>query len=287
MQTIAPAQIEDGGLISIPLEQLSDRSLSRLAQSAIELPGIDWVHAETENFVYHYSSSATGTPVAVEAEHYYRFIAQDLKKDTTNWERKGHIIIFESPQHWETFKRNNAMDPWTGGFHIRNELYIIRDPSYRFKGHALGHEVGHLVLHRFYGGGIPLWLNEGYCENVSIRAYSTFYRRRGYRVRPWSYPVSPDDYMEVQSLQRMVDYPADPSQVMTFYALSEKLVRFLRAQDPDSFLKFLEAMAEGSEISTALSRSFPRNFSTLLSLERGFKNYALQEFAAESRQTGE
>ena len=38
----------------------------------------------------------------------------------------------------------------------------------KWKGNTLGHEVTHLVVDRFFGAGVPLWLNEGYAEYAAV-----------------------------------------------------------------------------------------------------------------------
>ena len=50
------------------------------------------------------------------------------------------------------------------------------ETRFKFKGRTLGHEIIHLVMYRFFGNGIPLWLNEGYAEDASSRFYASFMR---------------------------------------------------------------------------------------------------------------
>ncbi|MDP9292416.1 MAG: hypothetical protein M3O82_08650, partial [Verrucomicrobiota bacterium] len=147
------------GLTEIPFEKLSDQNLGALGRAALQIRKGDWKHAETTNFVYHFFSSFTATPVSVEAEYYYRTIAKDLGRDTSQWERKSHIFIFEKPEDWRMFQTNARLDPWTGGIHQGGELFLPRDPQFKWKGNTLGHEIAHLVIYRFFGNGVPLWLN--------------------------------------------------------------------------------------------------------------------------------
>src|SRR5262249_31044063 len=65
------------------------------------------------------------------------------------------------------FQVFGQLEPWTGGIHSAGSLFIKRDPSYKFSGNVLGHEIVHLVLHRFYTDGIPCWLNEGFAQFIS------------------------------------------------------------------------------------------------------------------------
>src|SRR5207244_2583769 len=159
------------------------------------------------------------------------------------------------------------------GVHLGGELFLLRDAEYKFKGRTLGHEITHLVLHRFFGNGIPLWLNEGYAEYASIRAYAAFERARGYGTKPRSQTIAPADFIPIEKLTSALAYPSDDKQVGTFYAESERLVRFVSATDKRNFLAFLGAMSQGNRFDSALSRAFGSRFTGVDSLEREFKTY--------------
>lgn len=275
--TLAFAQAApDSSLREVGFQALSDRSLTTLGQAALSIRPNEWKHAETTNFVYHYFSSFIAAPVAVEAEFYYRVISKDLGKDTAQWERKSHIYIFESDEDWTAFQRRGALDPWTGGAHSQGSLFIQRNPKLKFKGSTLGHEVTHLVIERFFGAGVPLWLNEGYAEYASVICYAAFNRARGYSARPTSRPVPANLYFPVSQLTSLLSYPQETTQVAVFYNESERLVRFLNGIDKRGFATFLEAMGKGNRIETALNKGFGGRFINLEALEQAFKTYATQ-----------
>ncbi len=118
----------------------------------------------------------------------------------------------------------------------------MRNPAYKFEGRSLGHETAHLVLYRFFGAAIPLWLNEGYAENSSIRFYAGLERRRGYNcTAPFGGPDGLELYSGLNPHLRLATYPDDVTQVSIFYQESEKLVAFLRAQGTEGFITFLDA----------------------------------------------
>ena len=257
-------------------QTLSDRNLTALGQAALSIRAKDWKHAESTNFIYHFFNSYIAAPVAVEAEFYYRVIAKDLGKDTAEWQRKSHIFVFETEEDWAAFQQRGALDPWTGGAHAQGSLFIQRDPKLKFKGSTLGHEVTHLVLERFHGSGVPLWLNEGYAEYASSICYAAFNRARGYSARPTSRPVPASMFMPVAQLTGLMSYPQDAAQVAVFYNESERLVRFLSAMDKKGFNAFLEAMAKGNRIEAALNKGFAARFINLEALDQAFKSYATQ-----------
>ena len=98
---VAPGQEPaDSTLKEVPLQALSDRSFTPVGLAALSIRPGEWKHAETANFIYHYFHSFIAGPVAVESEFYYRVISKDLEKDTTQWQRKSHVFIFESNDDW-------------------------------------------------------------------------------------------------------------------------------------------------------------------------------------------
>lgn len=276
---VASAQAP-GALREIPLAQLSDRNFARLGQAALEIRASEWKHAETANFVIHYFHSYAAAPVSVEAEFYYRLIAQDLGRETAKWERKSHVFIFESAADWVAFQQRGALDPWTGGIHSRGELFIRRDPAFKFKGNTLGHEIAHLVVDRFFGSNVPLWLNEGYAEYVSMRCYAAFQRARSYRSRPVARAVEASQFIPLAELTSAMSYPQDPLRVGAFYAESQQLVRFLSAADKAGFRSMFDALSKGARFETELARGFAGRFPNIETLEREFKVYAVDEIRA-------
>ncbi|MDB6150197.1 MAG: hypothetical protein JWQ44_1645 [Chthoniobacter sp.] len=274
------AQTPDTPFTERPLAETSDRNFTPLGQAALGIRSADWKHAETANFIYHYFQSFVAAPVSVEAEFYYRVIARELEKDTTQWERKSHIFVFETAEDWAAFQKRGALDPWTGGIHSRGELFLRRDPQFRFKGNTLGHEVAHLVVDRFFGSNVPLWLNEGYAEYVSIRGYAAFQRARNYRMRPTSVAVANAQFIPLAELTAALSYPQDVLRVEAFYSESERLTRFLSAANKSGFGVFFEALAKGARFETALSRGFAGRFPSLEALEREFRKYATNESGA-------
>jgi hypothetical protein len=265
-------------LTEVPFSQLSDPGNSILGQAALAVRAADWRHAETDHFILHFFHNFVAAQVAGELEYYYHAISTELHQDTTTWERKGHVYIFESQEDWHSFQKNAQLDPWTGGLHNEGNLYIVRDPSNRFQGRSLGHETAHMVLYRFYGAAIPLWLNEGYAENSSIRFYAGLEKERGYRMPNRSVPITASNYIPLPALTTMATYPEDVTQIPVFYQESEKLVAFLRAQSVDGFNTFLDATAHGARMDTALSRGFGGRFPSVADLDQEFSQYAERQY---------
>ena len=261
-------------LAEVPLSQLSDPGNTAMGQAALAVRAGEWKHAETPHFILHFFRNFVAAQAAAELEYYYHTISSELRSDTSNWERKSQVYIFENADDWHAFQSKAQLDPWSGGIHSEGNLYIVRNPAFKFEGRSLGHETAHLVLYRFFGAGIPLWLNEGYAENSSIRFYAGLERTRGYKALPRRGVLNASTYIPVDKLTSAVTYPTDVVQVCIFYQESEKLVAFLRAQGNDNFITFLDSISHGSRLDTALFKAYGARFPTIEALDHEFSTYA-------------
>ena len=268
-----------GALPEIPMERLSDRYQSTLGERAFSIRTNDWKHAETDHFIYHFFDRPTASAVAVEAEFHYRVIAKELGKDTSKWERKCHVFIFHDEADWKQFQTGGGLDPWTGGIHVEGAVFFARNPGWRSNNQTLPHEIAHLVLHRFFGNGIPLWLHEGFAEYAAARCRSAFYRARGYNVKPRGSVVPEGSFIPLVEFTTMASYPVNDDAVLAFYAQAEKLVRFLSKTDKQGFLTLMDGLSKGARFESALSQAFPRQWSNVDALEKAFKPYASSPLA--------
>ena len=281
--TSAVAQInESSSLPEIEFSQLSQRDPNPLGEKALTIHPEQWKHAETEHFIYHFVHSYAATPVSVEAEFHYRVIAKELERDQPAGDVKSHIYIFERPEEWQQFQVFGNLEPWSGGIHSAGSLFVQRNPAYKFSNNLLGHEIVHLVLHRFYADGIPCWLNEGFAQFISKDAQASYQRARGYVSKPHSDAIAPQDLIPLSVLTAATHPFSD--RVHIFYDESERLVRFLAATDKPAFLTLLDALARHQPFESALPRSYPGKFANTASLEEKFRDYASKDFGTSLQQ---
>jgi hypothetical protein len=281
----APAQTGLNSLPEIEFSQLSQRDPNPLGEKALSINPTQWKHGETEHFIYHFVHTYVATPISVEAEFHYRVVAKELERDQPTTDIKSHVYIFERPEDWQQFQGLGELERWTGGIHSQGSLFILRNPGQRFSGNLLGHEIVHLVLHRFYSDGIPCWLNEGIAQYISKSAHASYQRARGYISKPHSEAVATDEVIALATLARLTRPPSD--QVETFYDESERLVRFLIATDKPSFLALLDALGRHQPFETALPRTFPAKFPNEAALEEKFHAYAAKDFGTTLQQAEE
>ena len=290
-QLIAAADepsINSGGLNALPeveFAQLSQRDPNPLGEKALAIHPSGWKHGETEHFIYHFVHSYVATPVSVEAEFHYRVVAKELERDQPPGDIKSHIYIFESPEEWEQLQIFGKLEKWTGGIHSMGSLFIQRNPAYRFTNNSLGHEVVHLVLHRFYPEGMPLWLDEGLAQYLSKAAHASYQRARGYIAKPHSEAITADELIPLQKLLATTEVPSDDVEV--FYNESEKLVRFLATEDKRNFLTLLDMLGRHQPFEPALARSYAGTFSSPAMLEEKFREYATKDFGTTVQQASE
>lgn len=289
LATSAFAQIPTStpGLNALPeveFARLSQRDPNPFGQRALALHPEQWKHGETQHFIYHFADSSVATAVSVEAEFHYRVVAKELQREQPAGDTKSHIYIFQAGPDWKQFQSVARLEPWTGGIHSQGSLFIQRSPGFISGGNLLGHEIAHLILHRYYPDGIPCWLNEGFAQYVSKGARASYLRARNYNARPQSQTVAEDKLIPLTELMAMTAPPND--RVETFYDQSERLVRFLALSDKASFLTFLDALGRHQPFETALLQSFGAKFLTAAALEEKFREYASKEFGTSLQQAG-
>jgi hypothetical protein len=289
--SILPAMAQDQsltGLNALPeveFSQLTQRDPNPLGEKALAIHPEQWKHGETEHFIYHFVQSYVATPISVEAEFHYRVVAKELERDQPATDTKSHIYIFERPEHWHQFQTLGELEPWTGGIHSAGSLFIVRNPAYKFTDNSLGHEIVHLVLHRFYPDGIPCWLDEGLAQYVSKGAHASYQRARGYIAKPHSQAIAAQDFVPLPTLVAMTHPPSD--RVETFYDESERLVRFLVLTDKANFLALMDALGRHQPFDTALPRTYAGKFPNPSALEEKFRDYASKDFGTSLQQVDE
>jgi len=278
------AQSASPGLNALPeveFARLSQRDPSALGQKALAIRPDQWKHAETEHFIYHFADTLMATPISVEAEFHYRVVAKELQREQPAGDTKSHIYIFQKPQDWQQFQSAGKLESWTGGIQSQGSLFIQRNPGFKAGGNVLGHEIAHLILHRYYPDGIPCWLNEGFAQFVSKGARASYLWARNYNARPHSRAVDDAKLIPLAELMALTYPPND--RVETFYDESERLVRFLAATDKASFLNLLDALARHQPFETALFQNYGTKFLTTAALEEKFQEYASNEFDVSSQ----
>lgn len=271
-------------LPQIEFSRLSQRDPNPLGAKALAFHSEQWRHAETEHFIYHFADNFPITQISIEAEFHYRVVAKELEREQPAGDVKSHIYVFQTAEDWQQFQTLAKLEPWTGGIHSQGSLFIQRSPSLRSGGNVLGHEIAHLILHRYYPDGIPCWLNEGFAQVVSKGARASYARARNYDAHPRSHAIAEEKLIPLSDLLALTYPPSD--QVETFYDESERLVRFLSVTDKASFLKMLDALGRHQPFESALLQNYGTKFLTPSALEEKFREYASSELGTSLQPAG-
>ena len=269
-------------LTEVEFSALSQNDPNPLGEKALAIHPDQWKHAETEHFIYHFVHSYVATPVSVEAEFHYRVVAKELEREQPPGDTKSHIYIFEKPEEWQQFQEFGHLEKWSGGIHSAGRLFIQRDPAHKFSGNILGHEIVHLVMHRFYSDGIPCWLDEGFAQYASKGAHASYQRARGYISKAHSQAIAADDLIPLSQLMALTHPPSD--RVETFYDESERLVRFLASTDKPTFLALLDALARHQPFEAIFPRIYAGKFAGTAAMEQQFREYAAKDFGTTLQQ---
>ena len=232
---------------------MSEHSVSRQGDMALGIKSITWQHSESDHFIFHTEVGFAVTQLVGVAEWSYAEIKKDLGITQDSFERKCHVYVFLNQPAWQHFIGEGKMEPWTGGWCTGRELFFWSRPNFKFQGTTLPHEMTHLVLHRFVGGDIPLWLNEGLAEFEGFRLYRTYLKMRNYTLPNVRDHLERDQYIPLDSLTSAVDYPRSTDEVTAFYTESERLINFLYYQHGgrEPLMRFLKLQSEGARFDSA------------------------------------
>ena len=237
----------------VPFGELSERHVSRQGDAALKIEAVKWEHSESDHFIFHTETGFLVTQLVSAAEWSYAGIKKDLGITQDSFERKCHLYVFLNEQAWREFVGTGKMDAWTGGWCTGRELFFQSRPHFRFQGTTLPHELTHLVLYRFVGGDIPLWLNEGLAEFEGIRLYRTYLRIRNYTLVNVQDQLNRDQYIPLKDLTSAIDYPKTKDEVTSFYVESQMLIGFLYYEHGgmQPLLRFIKRQSEGARFDSA------------------------------------
>ena len=260
---------------TMAFEELSNRNLSRLGETALHLKTVQWQHSESNHFIFHTETGFSAPQLAVVAEWSYEQIKKHLGITQDLFERKCHVYVFLNEPVWREFVGTGKLEPWTGGWCTGRELFFQSRPHFRFQGTTLPHEVTHLVLHRFVNGNVPLWLNEGFAEFEGIRLYRTYLKERNYTLMNIPDHLTRDRYIPLKDLTEAVDYPRTSDEVAAFYTESQRLIGFLYYQygGMNPLLRFLKLQSEGARFDSAWRDVYSGKYPDLQAFENKFIAY--------------
>ena len=246
---------ENGQWVDVAVANLDLDAITDRGRQILNLPDIDWKHAQTEHFVIHYEQAIFARKVARMAEFFYSYIAQDLQGAKDNVIGRSHIFIFRSEKRWKEFAATAGDVPnWTFSQVEGTAMFLQQAENTSSSGDVLAHETTHLVINRFFEKRCPLWLNEGLAEYYRVFAYSAYKGVKKSKRAQFGRLANPFPLDELLYTQL---YPQGDARVAAFYATAQYFVAFLLLDhQPEAFMPFVEDLMDGTDVKMALSKEY-------------------------------
>ena len=255
-------------------EALANHDVGEHGELALSVRPQAWLHGETPSWVIHFRRITEAKRVALEIDYHINFVGKFLGAKPDQLSKKGNVFVFEDEKDWKEFmsKPANASGSlsWAASFAYGQDLYLnVREGNTGlFDSQRLAHETTHAVVARVYPRGRPpLWLSEGFAEEMSGRSVGARMGQYNQRLTQHlqSASLTPDQLTAIK------EYPTELLAVTQLYQSSEKLVRFLMTDAPvDRFPKLYEAMANGEDLPTALQRFYSDRYPTYDAFKQKF-----------------
>lgn len=258
-------------LIQRTWQQLSDRTVSMIGSSVLEIQPVQWRHAETENFILHFRRVTDANAVAREIEFDLWFVARELGAAKEQYARKSHVYIFKDEREWQKVLAEIGGPPWAQSLARGDELFLNVRGTGGFDEETVAHEATHAVVSRIYSGRRwPVWLNEGFAEymgRASVAARRHQHVGRNQRALQMA-------ELSFAELTATAIYPTNPQQVTQLYETSEKFVRYLFNNYPKQlFPAFVERVLAGEPAAAALASVYGQEFNDMAAFERKFARF--------------
>ncbi len=256
---------------AIPLEekkwdQLANHDVGAEGELALSIRPTAWLHGETPNWILHYRRITEAKRVALEIDFHLVFVSKTLGAKPEQIAHKANVFIFEDEKDWQAFMSKvtaiSSVSSWAASFAHGEDLFLnVRNGNTgMFDSQRLAHETTHAVVARIYPRQRPpLWLSEGFAEEMSGRSTAARMGQYNPRLLQRFHTAA----MPVDQLTALQEYPADPIAIAQLYQSSEKLVRFLMTDAPvDRFPKFFAAMLGGGDLPSAVTQIYGDKYPT-------------------------
>ena len=226
-----------------PWEALSDRDLTPLGRAVLTAGQPDWVHAESEHFVFHAPTPAAIEEVAAEAETARAKI--DVFFGTNRVSRKGHIFVVAQRRIWEKVLGGTDRKEDSLAMQMENDLFILKESNSVMNVLRLPHEMVHFRLWQLYDHRAPVWLDEGLAATIGWKVAAEIHRSSNGKRLVRAPPFLPREHlMSVDELTSMTAYPAANESAPAFYIETELLVTAIaRKIGDDKLAEFVKAVA--------------------------------------------
>jgi tetratricopeptide (TPR) repeat protein len=204
---------------------------------------------ETPNFVVRYGEGfdpAEARRIGTYLEERYAVLAEELRTQAS----RLTVIIYA----------DGSFGRLSGGHDEILGLYDgrIRMPASQVKGPyekvILSHELAHAFLQHRFGGGLPVWIQEGYAQSKEPeRPYNPAETEALQKLAEGTL------WTPIPYLDRRFSKPVSADQASEAYLEARMAVRYLLENSPQGeFVVFLERLSRGEPVDKAFGASFPK-----------------------------
>ncbi len=271
--SLAPAcsRADTINFVEKPWDQLPNHDIGDEGRLALDIRPNAWLHGESPSWILHYRRITEAKRVALEIDFHMSFVAKTLGAQPNQVAHKANVFIFEDDKDWKEFmlKRGKDSLSFAASFAIGENLFLnVRNGTTgMFNSQLLAHETTHAIVARIFHHYPPLWLSEGFAEEMSGR--STGARMGQYNQRLLQHARSP--LMPVDQILAIQQYPTDLNAVFQLYENAERLVRFLMTNTPpEQFQKLFGALLEGEDLPTAIPQYYGDKYPTFAAFVQAY-----------------
>jgi hypothetical protein len=225
-----------------PWGELSDRDLTPLGRAVLNAGKPDWIHAESEHFVFHAGSPAAVEEIASEAE--FAYVKIDDTFGANSVARKGHVFVVERREIWEKVLQGSNRRNDSVAMQLQNDLFVLKETNNVGNVLRIPHEMVHFRLWQLYGNRAPVWLDEGLSATIGWKVAVAAHSMKGKQlVRAPPY-LKREHLLSVEQLTGATMYPAGSETGAAFYIESELFVSAIaRKIGDDKLAEFVKAVA--------------------------------------------
>lgn len=224
-------------------DELSDRNLTPLGRAVLNAGKSNWIHAESEHFMFHAVTPAAAEEIADEAE--FAYVKTDDTFGTNGVARKGHVFVVERRTIWEKVLQNSSRRNDSLAMQLQDDLFVLKETNSVGNVLRIPHEMVHFRLWQSYGNRVPVWLDEGLAGYIGWKVAVAAHSLKGNQlVRAPPY-LKREYLLSLEQLTGVTMCPTSNGASVAFYIEAELLVTAIaRKIGDDKLAEFVKALAD-------------------------------------------
>ena len=174
LAAMVPSRADTINFVEKPWDQLPNHDVGDQGQLALCVRPNAWLHGESPNWILHYRRITEAKRVALEIDFHMNYVSKTLGAKPEQIAHKANVFIFEDDKDWKDFMSKRPPDnlSFAVSFATGENLFLnVRNGTTgMFNSQILAHETTHAIMARIFHRYAPLWLSEGFAEEMSGRS---------------------------------------------------------------------------------------------------------------------